>query len=122
LSLDAVAVRGSLIPHVKVWVDLDGQVALSDWRIELLEAVEARGSLAAAARDMGIPYRTAWYKLHEMADALGGDLLVSHSGGATRGGMVLTDRARDAIRRYRRLTDGLAELVAERFASEFADF
>jgi molybdate transport system regulatory protein len=67
----------------------------------LLEKIEACGSLAEAARQLDIPYRTAWYKLHEMQDALGTDVLVSHSGGASRGGMQLTERARDAIRRYR---------------------
>ena len=104
-------------------MDIDGgQVALSDWRIALLEKIEACGSLAEAARQLDIPYRTAWYKLHEMQDALGGEMLVSHSGGASRGGMQLTERAHDAIRRYRTVTAGLDELVATRFAAAFADF
>ena len=110
------------MPHVKVWVEVDGRVALSDWRVALLEKVEACGSLAEAARQLRIPYRTAWYKLHEMEHALGSPVLVSHTGGSTGGGMVLTDRARDAIRRYRRVTDGIDELIAARFAEIFVDF
>jgi hypothetical protein len=43
-------------------------------------------------------------------------VLVSYSGGASPGGMQLTDRARDAIRRYRCVTEGLQEMIAERFA------
>jgi molybdate transport system regulatory protein len=118
----SIAVR-PLVAHVKVWVDDPaGQVALSEWRIALLEKIEECGSLAEAARQLEIPYRTAWYKLHEMQDALGGAVLVSHSGGATRGGMQLTQRAREAIRRYREVTDGLDDLVARRFADAFADF
>ena len=117
-----VARPSELVPHFKVWVDVDGKVALSDWRIDLLEKVDACGSLAEAARQLDIPYRTAWYKLHEMEAALGGDVLVGHSGGASRGGTHLTERARDAIRRYRCVTAGLEELVAGRFAEAFADF
>jgi molybdate transport system regulatory protein len=105
-----------------VWVDVDGKVALSEWRIELLQRVDACGSLAEAARQLNIPYRTAWYKLHDMEAALGGAVLVGHSGGSSRGGTHLTERARDAIRRYRSVTAGLDELVASRFAEAFADF
>jgi hypothetical protein len=35
--------------------------------------------------------------------------------------MVLTDRARDAIRRYRRVTDGVEQSISTRFAEEFGD-
>jgi molybdate transport system regulatory protein len=110
------------VPHFKVWADVDGKVALSDWRVDLLEKVDACGSLAEAARQLDVPYRTAWAKLREMETALGVEVLVSHSGGVSRGGMRLTDRARDAIRRYRCVTDGLEDLVARRFAEAFADF
>ncbi len=121
-SLAAKATADSLVPHVKVWVDVDGHVALSDWRIELLEKIATCGSLAEAARQLAVPYRTAWYKLHEMQVALGGEVLVSHSGGASRGGMQLTERAHEAIRRYRAVIDGVDDLIAERFAAAFADF
>ena len=55
----------ALAPRSKVWLERDGQVVLSDWRVELLETVEATGSLARAADQLGVPYRTAWYKLKE---------------------------------------------------------
>ena len=121
-SVASSQVGTGFVPHVKVWVDVGGQVALSDFRISLLEKIEACGSLAEAARQLNIPYRTAWYKLREMQSALGGQVLVSYSGGASRGGMQLTDRARDAIRRYHRVADGLEELIADRFAASFTDF
>jgi hypothetical protein len=35
--------------------------------------------------------------------------------------MVLTERAREAIRRYRRVTEGVEQLITARFAQEFAD-
>jgi molybdate transport repressor ModE-like protein len=105
--------------HVKVWVEREGRVALSDWRIALLEQVERTGSLAEAARELNVPYRTAWYKLREMQDALGFPVLVSHSGGADHGGMKLTDEAKEAIRQFRDMTRGLGETVDTRFADRF---
>jgi hypothetical protein len=55
----------ALCPRSKVWLERGGQVVLSDWRVELLEAIEATGSLARAAERLEVPYRTAWYKLKE---------------------------------------------------------
>jgi molybdate transport system regulatory protein len=110
-----------LVPHVKVWVDAEGRVALSEWRIALLEQIDDCGSLAEAARRLGVPYRTARYKLRQMQQALGCEVLVGRSGGASHGGMVLTERAREAIRRYRRVTEGVEQLITARFAQEFAD-
>jgi hypothetical protein len=55
----------ALCPRSKVWLERGGQVVLSDWRVELLEAIDATGSLARAAERLDVPYRTAWYKLKE---------------------------------------------------------
>jgi molybdate transport system regulatory protein len=45
--------------RTKIWIEQDGAVMLSDRREALLEEVEATGSLAEAARQMDVPYRTA---------------------------------------------------------------
>ncbi|MGH8630604.1 MAG: winged helix-turn-helix domain-containing protein, partial [Burkholderiales bacterium] len=76
--------------YSKVWLERDGRVALSGWRIALLEAVGEAGSLAAAAARLGVPYRTAWYKLREVEEQLGVRLLDTHRGGADGGHTTLT--------------------------------
>jgi len=45
----------------KIWIERRGRgdVVLSEWRVELLEAIDALGSLSRAAETLGIPYRTA---------------------------------------------------------------
>ena len=73
----------------KVWLERGGQVALSDWRVQLLEEIDRHGSLAEAARHIGVPYKTAWYKLKEMEKSLGEALLTSASGGPKGGGATL---------------------------------
>ena len=47
------------------WIEIEGKVVLSSWRVRLLEAVEETGSISAAASKMHISYRRAWDKIHE---------------------------------------------------------
>jgi molybdate transport system regulatory protein len=108
-----------LRPRSKVWLEDDGQVVLSEWRVELLETVEATGSLSAAAKRLGVPYRTAWSRLRQMEERLGMRMLETQVGGAEGGGSRLTAEARDLIARFRRVADGIAELVDLRFRQEF---
>ena len=86
----------------KVWVERDGKVALSDWRVELLLAIDETGSLAAAAEKLGVPYRTAWYKLKGAEEQLGFQLVDSESGGKSGGGSRLTPQGRDIADRFRK--------------------
>ncbi len=115
--------RSEEFPRVrsKVWVERGGEVLLSEWRVELLEAVAETGSLAAAAEQLGVPYRTAWHRVKETEAHLGVRLLATESGGAEGGGSRLTDEAVDLVRRFRRVSAGLAEQVERRFRAEFGD-
>jgi len=104
-----------------VWVERDGAVLLSEWRVALLEAVAATGSLARAADRLGVPYRTAWDRIRETEEHLGIRLLVTESGGAEGGGSRLTPEASDLIARFQRVTAGVDELIAGRFRAELGD-
>jgi molybdate transport system regulatory protein len=108
-----------LRPRSKVWLEEDGRVVLSEWRVELLEAIEATGSLSAAAKRLDVPYRTAWSRLRQMEERLGVRLLETQVGGPEGGGSRLTAEAHDVIARFRRVTDGIADLVDDRFRREF---
>jgi molybdate transport system regulatory protein len=107
--------------HSKVWLERDGQVALSAWRIALLEAVGETGSLAAGAARLGVPYRTAWYKLRQIEAQLGLRLLDTHSGGADGGHTTLTPEAIDIVERFHRAARGIEAQVRERFEAEFPE-
>jgi molybdate transport system regulatory protein len=111
----------SLRCRSKVWIERDGDIALSNWRIELLEAVAATGSLAQAAVSLGVPYRTAWAKLKHTEECLGVRLIATKSGGAAGGGSELTPEALDLIARFRRASAGVAAFVEARFRAEFGD-
>jgi molybdate transport system regulatory protein len=103
----------------KLWIEVDGEVVLSDYRAALLEGIERTGSLARAAEELKVPYRTAWQRLKESEERLGFRLVESQSGGAEGGGSVLTPAARELLRRYRDLSQGLDQLVDDRFRKTF---
>ena len=109
-----------LRPRWKLWLESEGgDVALSDWRVQLLEAIREHGSLAEAARRLDVPYKTAWYKLKEIEASLGVTLVATSSGGAGHGSAKLTPAAEEAVRRYYAITDGLEAELARRFEAAF---
>ena len=105
--------------RVKVWIEIEGRLVLSDWRVRFLEAIAETGSLKGASQKLGIPYRVMWGKIKEVEDRLGMKLTEGHSGGAAGGETRLTSEAQDYIDRYHRLTSGLEEEVSRRFAEIF---
>src|SRR5438874_709636 len=105
---------------MKVWIEAqDGRVVLSEWRVALLEAVGRHGSLSAAARELGVPHRTAWQRVREMEERLGMKLVDASSGGARGGTSRLTQAAQEVIDSYHRMRSGLDEQVRERFLEAF---
>jgi molybdate transport system regulatory protein len=106
----------------KIWCERDGELVLSEWRLDLLAAVGETGSLSRAAERLDVPYRTAWHKLRAVEEQLGVRLLETQSGGTGGGGSFLTPQAHELIRRFRRVRKGVSALVTRRFESEFADW
>jgi molybdate transport system regulatory protein len=105
-----------------VWVEREGEVVMSEYRAQLLEAIAQAGSVAKAAEVMELPYRTAWKKLREMEAAAGIPLLVSDSGGASGGQSSLTPEAEEMLAAFRRLSEPLGDDTEERFLHEAEHF
>lgn len=103
----------------KIWIEQDGQVLLSDWRVALLEAIAATGSLAAAARQLNVPYRTAWHKLKRMEAGWGVPLVIATPGGEGGGSCRLTAHAHTLIQQFHTIAHGTQDQVATRFAAAF---
>ena len=108
-----------MTPRANFWIEKEGKVVLSSWRIRLLEAIADTGSISAAADKMSISYRRAWDKIHESEKRLGVKLVETQTGGLGGGGSQLTETATDYVRRFREFTAGLNQLVAQRFQEYF---
>jgi molybdate transport system regulatory protein len=101
------------------WIEKDGKVALSSWRVRLLETVAETGSISAAASKMGISYHRAWDKIHECEERLGVKLIETQAGGSGGGGSQLTPAGAEFIRRFHAFADGLNDEIATRFREHF---
>jgi molybdate transport system regulatory protein len=106
-------------PRVKLWLERDGRVALSDYRARLLRHVQQTGSLAQAAAAMGLSYRRAWGKVRELEANLGITVIESDVGGVGGGRSRLTPAGRELLARYERFTAAVSDAVAALYAAHF---
>jgi molybdate transport system regulatory protein len=106
-------------PKFNLWVEQDGVVVLSPWRVGLLEAIDATGSISAAAEQLGVPYRRAWEKVQEIEQGLGYKVVDTAVGGTGGGGAHLTAAGHAAIGRFRAFAQGFEAEVQQRFAAAF---
>lgn len=108
-------------PKFNLWIEQEGEVVLSAWRVRLLQAIAATGSISAAAVELGVPYRRAWEKVQEMEAGLGEKLVDTAVGGAGGGGAHLTAAGERAVARFQAFADGFDAYVASRFSTAFED-
>ncbi len=81
---------------------IDGDtIAIGPGKVALLEAVQAQGSITAAAKSLGMSYRRAWLLVDELNRALQTPAVTSEQGGPRGGGSVLTPAGEKAVRLYR---------------------
>jgi molybdate transport system regulatory protein len=106
-------------PRAKLWVEQDGKLVLSDYRVRMLELIEETGSLAEAAARMGLSYRRAWGKLREIEGNLGLRLVDSAAGGAGGGGSRLTDDGRRLVDLFRRFRESVSNDLQQDFERTF---
>ncbi|OWT80500.1 MULTISPECIES: winged helix-turn-helix domain-containing protein [unclassified Achromobacter] len=76
-------------------------LAIGPGKVDLLEAIREHGSIAAAARSMGMSYRRAWLLIDELNRALREPATHSGHGGASGGGSGLTPVGERIVTLYR---------------------
>lgn len=106
-------------PRANFWIEQDGEVVLSTWRVALLQAIAETGSITAGAEKMNVPYRVAWQKVHEIEQRLGTPVLETHTGGVGGGGAQLTPAGERYVKQFREFTEGLNDLVQQRYREVF---
>ena len=111
--------RLALEPRIKLWVEKDGLLVLSDYRVQLLQLVAETGSLAEAAERMGLSYRRAWGKIREIERNLGLTLVRSEAGGAGGGSSRLTPDCERLVRLYQRVRRRMERDLGKEFPEIF---
>ena len=111
--------RLDLEPRIKLWVEKDGLLVLSDYRAQLLRHIAETGSLAEAAARMGLSYRRAWGKVREIERNLGVELVHSEAGGPGGGGSRLTREGERLLALYGRFRRRMAADLGKEFQEVF---
>lgn len=90
---------------LKAQILVDGEIALGPGKADLLEAIDAHGSISAAGRALGLSYRRAWLMVDAMNRLFAEQLVQTSRGGP--GGAALTAEGHAVLAVYRRLEQSL---------------
>jgi len=90
--------------HIKIWIeDETGDTLFGAGQLKILEAIEKKGSISAAAKSLGMGYRSMWGKLKKIEQRIGKPLVISKKGGASGGKSFLTPDARVMLEQFKQL-------------------
>jgi len=99
----------------KVWLEMDGEPVFGQGREDLLRLIQKTGSINAAAKAMGIPYRKAWTYIDAMEKRLGYPLVIRQKGGAGGGESVLSPEAAAFLEKFHALKKDFNDMVNRKF-------
>jgi molybdate transport system regulatory protein len=89
----------------RFWLTKDQQSFLGAGRVELLERIDATGSINAAAKEMKMSYKAAWERINGMNTLADQPLIERTTGGRGGGGTKLTPYARELIATFHRFNE-----------------
>ena len=102
--------------NYKLWLSsVTGEGIIEEDRYKLLQLIQVKGSLKAAADAMKISYRKAWGDLKKAEKLLGYELIIRHRGGKDGGKSQLTDKAVKLLEAYSVLHTRMDDAVEEAY-------
>ena len=105
----------------KVWiVDDSGSVVFGMGRVKILRAIQRKGSIHAAAKELGMSYRGVWGRIKATEERLGRPLLVRSIGGTSGGGSRLTPFAEALIEQFVEVHNGVVREADHLFETVFS--
>jgi molybdate transport system regulatory protein len=92
--------------------------------LELLERIDASGSISAAANAMGMSYKAAWQAVEAMNNMSEQPVVARQTGGRHGGGTTLTEYGRRVVAAYRRLEKERERVLAHlnRIMGDFDEY
>jgi molybdate transport system regulatory protein len=88
-----------------LWIECEKERFFGPGRVELLQRIDASGSIRQAAADMGMSYKKAWEMISAVNTQAVRPLVVAKVGGEKGGGSVITDEARELIAYHTQLRE-----------------
>ena len=99
-------------PRLRLRIVFGPDAMLGPGKADLLDLIAETGSIAAAAKRMGMSYKRAWTLVEQMNAAFRTPLVVSTRGGPKGGGAQVSPTGVQVLAAYRRIEGRLADLGA----------
>jgi molybdate transport system regulatory protein len=112
--------RTSLVPRIKVWLEIDGRYACGFGLCEVLQAVDRTGSIKQAAGELGKSYRYIWGRIKKTEQVLGRQLVETQIGGKDSHRSFLTPMARKLVQEFLALRGQMMSIVKQEWRGRFA--
>lgn len=103
--------------RVKFWIELDGENAFGMGSFALLQGVATTGSLAGAAKEIGMSYRTAWGRIRKIEERMGRPVLVKRGG--NKSGYQLSEFGEECLKNYKAVYDAVKTVAQKEFDLRF---
>lgn len=105
---------------VKLQLFCGDEIAMGPGKADLLEAIEAAGSISAAARNMGMSYRRAWMLVDTLNRCWAEPVVETVAGGSHEKGARVSEFGKSLLGSYRALHDTIDASASAGFGSELA--
>lgn len=92
-----------LIVEAKIRMNSGRRFAFGPGKAELLERIDATGSISEAAKTMEMSYMRAWQIVKSLDTAFAEPVVLKTRGGKIKGGATLSDTGRELLRLYREM-------------------
>ena len=86
--------------------------AMGPGKARLVAAIDATGSISAAARSMGMSYRRAWQLVDALNESFSRPVVLTATGGRRGGGAVVTASGRRLVRLYRAMENKASAAIS----------
>ncbi len=100
------------IVRLHLWLERGEGTLFGIGRVQLLERVEACGSIKAAADSLGMSYRAAWGKIKAAEETLG--MALVEKAGGNKSGCRLTKQGQTLARTFRAWFKEVEQVAVER--------
>lgn len=97
---------------LKIQIFCGDEIAMGPGKADLLEAIDAHGSISAAGRSMGMSYRRTWLLVDTMNRCWREKLVETVAGGGKERGARLTTIGRQILNDYRAIENAAISAAA----------
>jgi molybdate transport system regulatory protein len=86
-----------------LWIEFENERFFGPGRAELLEKIDATGSITQAAKEMNMSYKKAWQMVTALNRQAACPMVQVQTGGEGGGGSLITKEAKELIAHHRLL-------------------